>query len=81
MARRTPLSWGILTAAMVSGAYVLVTGFEGYDATSPVCTTSAVITGRQDMPTTCRFPLLQVFLGAGLIGGGMALANKLNRPR
>jgi hypothetical protein len=77
--KRTPLSWAILVVAMTIGAYVLVTAFEGYDADAPICTAAALTAGTANIPKSCKFPVLQVVLGAGIIAGGMTIANKMNQ--
>jgi hypothetical protein len=77
--KRTPLSWAILVVAMTIGAYVLVTAFEGYDADAPICINAALTAGNENIPRSCKFPVLQVALGAVIIAGGMTIANKMNQ--
>jgi hypothetical protein len=75
--KRSPLSWGILTVAMAIGAYILVTAFENYDSDSPVCGVAAAVAGSENVPKQCKFPVLEVVLGAVIIGAGMTVANKV----
>lgn len=79
-AKRTPLSWAILVAAMVAGAYIMVTAFEGYDPDAPICVSTALTSGVESIPKSCKFPTLQLALGALIIAAGMTVANKLNGP-
>jgi hypothetical protein len=61
--KRTPLSWAILVVAMTIGAYVLVTAFEGYDDDAPICASAALTAGAENIPKSCKFPVIQVMLG------------------
>ena len=75
--KRSPLSWAILVVAMTVGAYLMVTAFEGYDADAPICTTTALTQGVENIPKSCKFPTLDLALAVVIIAAGMAAANKV----
>jgi hypothetical protein len=65
---------------MVVGAYIMVTAFEGYDPKAPICVQTALTTGTQSIPSSCRFPVWPLVIAVLVLGGGMKLADKLNHP-